>query len=105
MCSLGSCRPLSRHCPWIVVVSISTTNHVPATPSLQPLQVSPLLPPPEPSARPDERAGRRMLLFSSTTSLLGDVGEAGAAGAGGPSSELEVRAMSLQAFEVLDHGC
>ena len=100
MCSLGSCRPLSRHCPWIVVVSISTTNHVPATPSLQPLQVSPLLPPPEPSARPDERAGR-MLLFSSTTSFVGDVGEAGA---GGPS-ELEVRAMSLQAFEVLDHGC
>ena len=63
------------------------------------------LPPPEPSARPDERAGRRMLLFSSTTSFVGDVGEAGAAGAGGPSSELEVRAMSLQAFEVLDHGC
>ena len=52
---------------------------------------------------PDERAGR-MLLFSSTTSLVGGVGEAGAAGAGGPSSELEVRAMRLQAFEVLDHG-
>ena len=41
-----------------------------------------------------------MLLFSSTTAFIGDIGEAGA----GPS-ELDVRAMTLQAFEVLDHGC
>tara|TARA_B100000780_G_scaffold227018_1_gene166246 strand:- start:216 stop:365 length:150 start_codon:yes stop_codon:yes gene_type:complete len=41
-----------------------------------------------------------MLLLSSTTSFVSDFGEAGA----GPS-ELDVRAMTLQAFEVLDHGC
>jgi len=41
-----------------------------------------------------------MLLFSSTSAFLGDIGEAG----GGPS-ELDARATALQAFEILDHGC
>lgn len=53
-----------------------------------------------PDARAASRRRGRMLLLSSTTSFVGDIGEAGA----GPS-ELDVRAMTLQAFEVLDHGC
>jgi hypothetical protein len=41
-----------------------------------------------------------MLLFSSTSAFLGDIGEAD----GGPS-ELDARATALQAFQILDHGC